>query len=419
MTSTRPYAVAALLVAASVSLGACSQADSPTGEAKPGASQAAYPQPAFRLDHEQLRAVATVGTRLVDNSPSAVAEDEVVMMGFCDDAYSGAKGQSWFVHDAVLAPEPGMPAGMGANESTQIGWTFTAATLLDESPSAARLVDERIRGWATCQPKDDAPLTTQKVAIPGAAAAVVRTQVAKNVSAWNAHGASGIARVENVVMSCTINARTAKVALATTTSCLTEMAQSVPFAAGRDMPVTGANRVAAAKTLLARVPVKDETVTVRAVGGETRPCETSKQTFLAAQTPFAYLESGPPVEAGDPATTSGPLPIGAVTAERAVDAAAGKAKVAAARKTFGGCKGSYTKGAEPYVAEGKVTGVADVAFGDGGFTITSTQQFRGQNRAETVQKSIFSVGPYVVEMSAATPKGAQALAARLKAVSGS
>lgn len=417
MTSKRAYAVAALVLSASIPLGACTQADSPEGEAKPKASAQAYPQPAYKLTHEELRAVAVVGSRLIESSPTVETKDEAVMVGFCDDAYNGAQGRSWYSNDEVLEPTQGMPAGMGRNATTQTGWTFTATTLLDESPSAARLLDERIKKWSTCQPKDDQPMTTQKVTVPGAAASVVRTQSTKGLSPWNAHAASGVARVENAVVSCTINARTTKLALTTVTSCLTEMAQAIPFAAGREVPVTAANRVVAAKMLLARMPAKGQQITVRTTGATT-PCDTSKQTFLPANSPFAILEMVPP-EADDPAKAQYPQTLGILMSERLADTAAAKVKVSAARKTFGGCAGTTTKGAEPYVSTIKVTGVTDSTLGDGGFTIASTSQFRGQKKAENVHEFIFSVGPYVVQMTGPTPQAAKAIAAQLKGVAGS
>ncbi|EAP98581.1 hypothetical protein JNB_00395 [Janibacter sp. HTCC2649] len=358
-----------------------------------------------------------VGARLIETSPSVTTKDDAVMVGFCDDSYNGAKGRSWFATDEVSEPSEGLPAELAGNESTQIGWTFTATTLLDESPSAAHLVDERIREWSTCQPKDDTPLTTQKVTVAGAAASVVRTQEVRGVSAWNAHAASGVARVENALVSCTINARTAKLALAMTTSCLTEMAQAVPFAAGRDVALTKANRVVAAKMLLARAAAKSQTVTVRTTGATT-PCETSKSTFLPAGSAFALLETVPP-EVDDPAKAEFPQILGVLMSERVADVAAARAKVAAARKTFGGCKGSFTRGAEPYVSTGKITGVARSPVGDGGFTITSTSLFPGQKKPEVVNEYIFSVGAYVVEMTGTSPRSAQAIAAQLKVVAGS
>lgn len=419
MTSNRLYAAAALLLATTLSLAACSQADSPEGEAKPKAATTAYPQPAYKVTHEQLRAVTVVGQRLVDNSPSAATEDEAITVGFCDDGYIGAKGRSWFSNDEVLEPAEGLSPGLSGNETTQIGWTFNTTTVLDDSPSAGRVVDERIRGWSSCQPKDDAPLTTQKVALPGAAASVVRTQVAKGLSPWRAHSASGVARVENALVSCTVNARTAKLALGTVTSCLTEMVQAVPLAAEQDVEVTDTNRVVAAKMLLARAAVKGQTVSLRTSGLATTPCETSTKTFLPVGSPAGMLETEVPLEVEDPDTAQIPQFLAIVTAEHAPDAAPAKAKVAAARKTFGGCKGTYSKGTEPYVSTGAITGVSSAAYGDGGFTITHTSQYPGQKKPETVHQSIFSVGPYVVELYGASPKDEAAIAARLKVVAGS
>ena len=292
MTSKRLYAVATLALSALLPLSACSQADSPEREAKPTASATAYPQPAYKVTHEQLRAVTVVGARLVDNSPSAPTKSEAITVGFCDRAYNGTKGRSWYSTNEVMEPAEGLPPGLAGNDSTQIGWTFNTTTVLDDSSNAVAVIDERIRSWATCQPEDEPPLTTQKVAIPGTAASVVRTQVAKDVSPWNAHAASGVARVENALVSCTVNARTAKLALATVTSCLTEMAEAVPFAAGQKVKLTEANRGVAAKMLLARAATKGQTVTVRTTGA-TRPCRTSKETFLPAQQPLCTHRVGP------------------------------------------------------------------------------------------------------------------------------
>lgn len=417
MTSQRAYAVAALALSACLPLGACSQAGSSEGEAKPKASPTAYPQPAYKVTHEQLRAVTVVGARLVDNSPSVATKDEAVMVGFCDDAYNSTKGRSWFANDEVMAPAKGLPTSLSGNASTQIGWTFNTATVLDDSPSAAKVLDDRIRGWSTCKPTDAPALVTQKVTVPGAAASIVRTSVDKEAWPWNLHEASGVARVENALVSCTVNARTAKLALSATTSCLTDMTQAVPFAAEQEVAVTDANRIVATKMLLARAAGKGQTATVRTTGATT-PCETSKQTFLPANSPFALLETLPP-EVEDPAKAEFPQVLGVLMSERLADPAAAKAKVTAARKTFGGCKGTFTKGAEPYVSTGKITGVTDSALGDGGFTIASTSLFRGQKKAEIVHEYIFSVGPYVVEMTGTAPKGAQDIAARLKEVAGS
>ncbi|MFC7488314.1 hypothetical protein ACOCJ7_09555 [Knoellia sp. CPCC 206453] len=83
MTSKRAYAVAALALSASLPLGACSQADSPEGEAKATASATAYAQPAYEVTHKQAKAIAAVGQRLPDERAAEPLVDDFYAMNFC------------------------------------------------------------------------------------------------------------------------------------------------------------------------------------------------------------------------------------------------------------------------------------------------------------------------------------------------
>lgn len=418
MTSNRLYAVAALVLSASLPLGACSQAGSREGEAKPKASTPAYPQPAFKVTHAQAKAIASVGQRFNDNTPSAPLRSDAVAFGLCDDWFSANAGRTWHSETETLAPAEGTPPGLAGNDKTQIGYTFSSVTLLDDSPSAAKVGDDRVRAWSTCQPTDEPPFTSQKGTVTGANSSLVRTQVDKDAWDWRVHRAEGLARVENLLLSCTTDARTAKLALSTTTSCLTEMVLAVPFAAEQDVKVNDTNRVVATKMFLVRAASKGHTASLRTAGIASTPCETSKTTFMPAGTPDALIETEVPLVVDDPDTAKTPEILGSVSAVRATDPTAAKAKVAAARKTFGGCRGKYSKGTKPYVATGRIAGVSDEALGEGGFTITRTSQFPGQKKPETIRTSIFSVGPYVVQLYGADPKNAQAIAAQLKGAAG-
>jgi hypothetical protein len=362
--------------------------------------------PTFAVSHEQARAILAVGQRLTDLTTSVPVHDDLVAVGFCDEDFVGMAGRSWYSQDSVPEPDAGLPAGLSGGDSTRVGATFTAIVVLDASPSAGPAVDARIRGWSTCQPKEGGALTTRQVHVPGAAASVVRTSASKGVSPWRAHTAEGVARVANVLVSCATDARTPQLALATTTSCLTEMVAATPMVAGQEVDMTQPNRRVAAKAILAQLPTAAQTVTVDARGAST-PCATSSKAFLPEETPHARLM------AKDQANF-----FGSVQAMRVADAAAAKAMVSTARTTFGGCRGSYQQGREPYLITGKITGVSPAALGDGGFTIARTRRLGGV-AVERIEDSIFSVGPYVVQVSAAKPREARAIAARLTVLAAS
>ncbi|MEO7268439.1 MAG: hypothetical protein ABIW49_04445 [Knoellia sp.] len=420
MTSKRAYAVAALALSASLPLAACSQAGSTEGEAKPQASAPAYVQPVYQVTHEQAKAIAVVGQRLPDGRMPEPIIDTFYAMDFCHTAAQSApaEAQGWSATNDAPESSEGDATGPAGSAAEQFGQTHAQVVVLGSSQSTIDWANEKFQRGSTCSDYDGIPLTTHEVAVPGAARSLVRTIENVTTLGSGAHSAIGAARVENVMLYCTADSATAQLVLRTVTSCLTEMAQAVPFAAERDVEVNDANRVVATKMLLARAPVKGQSVTVETTGAATTPCKTSTQTFLPDNSPFARLETSVPLEAGDPAPDVVPV-IGVVISERLADAKAAKAKVAAGRKTFGDCKGNYTRGSEPNVTTGKITGVTDTPHGDGGFTITSTLRSRGERKAETVQESVFSVGPYVVEVATASPKDAQAIATRLKAVAGS
>ncbi|MFC7488313.1 hypothetical protein ACOCJ7_09560 [Knoellia sp. CPCC 206453] len=230
------------------------------------------------------------------------------------------------------------------------------------------------------------------------------------------HSAMGAARVENVLLHCTADSATAQLALSTVTSCLTEMAQAVPFAAEQHVAITDANRLVATKMLLVKSAGQGQSVSVRENRSPSQPCASSSKTFLPGGTAIALLQTEVPSEVEDPSSAEAPQYLGVVSAEGLADTSSAKAKVAQARATFGGCKGRYTRSKGTHVATGKVTGITDSALGDGGFTITATSQYTGQSKPETVQQSIFSVGPFVVELYGASTKDAAAIADRLKAV---
>lgn len=79
------------------------------------------------------------------------------------------------------------------------------------------------------------------------------------------------------------------------------------------------------------------------------------------------------------------------------DPAAAKARVAQARKSFGGCSGKYQfrVGSKKFPA--RVLGVDDVAFGDGGLAIRDEISFGG-DKPQPGYTAIFSVGRFVVQV---------------------
>ncbi|PRY56113.1 hypothetical protein BCF74_12063 [Knoellia remsis] len=421
MTSKRSYAVLSTLVAAALPLGACSSSPAPAGgEERPKASAPAY-TPAYDVTPEQLRAVVAAGRRFPDNITGTRINTGAKTMGLCD-TYSGADGRSWFSDAAIPAPQEGTSSGLGGDDSTRIGRAYTGAALLDDSPSAARVMDERIARWSTCTDGNGTAYTTQKVDIPGAAASLVRTATVEGAPPWSAQVAIGVARVEGVLFDCTTGARTVKLAQDTTTSCLREMVAALPFAAGQQPPVTDANRTAATKVMLASVANAETETTFRTDAPASRPCDTSKATFLPKGS-VAALYSPRWNDAGTEQLPGGQF--GMIRAELLADPAAAQAKVAAARKTFGGCSGSWNQGQSPTVMRGTVTGVTDETFGDGGFTITATTKFdpppAGSNvtvpsKPGTWRTSVLSVGALVLETEDFDTKAVTDISSRLAKV---
>ncbi|WP_353950437.1 hypothetical protein V6K52_12430 [Knoellia sp. S7-12] len=420
MTSKHLYAVAALALSVSLPLGACSQADSTEGEAKPKASRTAYPQPAYKVNHEQAKAIAAVGQRLADGRTSEPITDEFYAIDFCHGAgeMTMAEIEPWSTGSRLPSPSANDPSGPTESDSAQLGFTIAQVVVLGSSPETMKWAEQKFEKGSACPDYDGTPLTTQKVTVPGASTSLVRTRSNPHAVGWEAHSAMGAARVENALLFCFADARTRPMALSSVTSCLTEMAYAVPLAAEQPVAITDANRDVATKMLLAQVAGKDLRATVSRRSA-TLPCETSRAKFLPDGTIGALIQTDEPATDEDPeALETGEL-MALLAAERQTDPAAARAKVAQARAKYSTCSGRYSRGAGDAQQHGAVTGVSDASFGDGGFTITRTLEFAGRTAPGIGQESIFSVGPYVIQLSSTAPERAEAIATRLKVVTGS
>lgn len=136
----------------------------------------------------------------------------------------------------------------------------------------------------------------------------------------------------------------------------------------------------------------------------TRPCRTSHKPLLRRGALSASVGVLP---TGDGSLDPTRLTSGVVTVERLTDADSARARVAQARATFGGCRGSYSdRRSGNQVMTGRITSVVDEPMGDGGFTITERRTFDpplpdefGElaTRQSSLRTSVFSVGPFVVQ----------------------
>ena len=79
-----------------------------------------------------------------------------------------------------------------------------------------------------CADFDGIPVETRNVAVPRAALSLVRTHEHTSLIGSAAHTAMAGALVENLLLTCVVDAATEHLAFSTATSCLSDMARAVP-----------------------------------------------------------------------------------------------------------------------------------------------------------------------------------------------
>ncbi|KGN30517.1 hypothetical protein N802_06790 [Knoellia sinensis KCTC 19936] len=138
---------------------------------------------------------------------------------------------AWSTASTAQTSIAGGPSDPATRHSERIGWTFSQVEVLEPSQEGVGRVEEEFTRWAACSEYDGLPVKTHNAEIPGAATTMVRSVEHVSTLGSGAHSAMGAARVENLLLACYADAATARLALETVTSCLTDMARAVPEAA--------------------------------------------------------------------------------------------------------------------------------------------------------------------------------------------
>lgn len=390
MTSKLRYATVAFVVATSLPLAGCasegrtpaSRTSTPTSTTTPTPSPTAPP---VILSVDRAKAVSLLSQRATGNVYPGTPRLKALDWEVCGEKLTTDPKATWLTGSSANAGGDSMDPSTLAKVA--LGGAYSVVTIL-EGAAETDAWDARLAKWKTSCPDADDPVTPMTATVPGADATFSYAQVSPKSDPTERHVAVVMARTRNAGVICWLAARDPAAASAATMSCARDMVQGARLVTN----LGSASGSLGARALLASVatdPKAKSEVTFDPALKVGPPCGPMTKRVMTAESAFATFR---PAGTGmyEPATASA-----GVTAMD--DPAAAKARVAQARKVFGGCAGKYqfTAGSKKFPA--RVLGVDEVAFGDGGIAIRDEVRF-GAGKPEPGYTAIFSVGQFVVQV---------------------
>lgn len=390
MTSKRPYAVAALVVAISLPLAGCAGgAAAPDREPSTASSgAAASPTPTtspVSITAAQGKAVALLSQRETGNVYPGAPRQEALDWEVCGEKLTTEAGVTWLT-GSQADPEGHTPTAAELAKIT-VGGSHSVVTLLqDDAARTSR--DARLEKWSAGCTDPDSPATPVTVDLPRSDSTVAYTQPRPTGSLPRKHVSVVMARAGNTGIICYLEAKDVATATAAATSCAQDMLGGAALIANLS---TGSGLLGA-RTLLASVVSRPEAKSEVTFDDDLTvgpPCGPMPDRVMSAKSASATFRPAGTDMYEPPTATAGVLVM--------ADPAAAKAFVAQARATFGRCAGSFKHKVGPNSVPGRVLGVEDSAIGDGGLAIRDEIRF-GSGKPEQGHTAIFSAGRFVVQV---------------------
>ncbi|MDU0314391.1 hypothetical protein RKE38_11890 [Phycicoccus sp. M110.8] len=341
--------------------------------------------PDQRFDTADARVVATLGQRQADTMIGEPVTSGLGPIDLCDGVspFVPASTRAWFATSTV----PDDEQLHLRDRVTKLVTASNAAIVLDDSPSAASSMDERLRRWAACRSDHDnrSPVS---LSVPGVASLAAWHTTDADADRAGRHEVMGGARVGNLLLLCDMVGPSAGPVSKAVRSCLSDMAAGATLA---HRPATSATPLTT-KAVVAGLASTTWDVTLRYA--VSTPCPKDRRSFVAAGAAAGEVTVARKTGAD---RSSVPDTVGIVNLERVASPSAAATRLAAERWHLAGCSGTFSSQVGAYTAKGKVDRVSPVRVGDGGTAIAYHQSWNG-GRPEYQYEVVFAVGPYIAHV---------------------